>query len=392
MKFLLLNITLCFTLASNAQNYKIENPLSQANKGYITIKDVPDGNYRVRVKVGSATQAGHTVIRGESRRLFFDPIETRKGKFQEVYFTINKRNTQINDTLFVKIKEREKNKLNWDNNLTFEFNGKNPQVAEIEVTAIKDKVTTLFLCGNSTVVDQDNEPWCSWGQLIPRFFNENICIANYAESGESGNTFIAARRFQKILTQIKPGDYVFIEFGHNDQKQTGEGKGPYLHFYNSLLEMVTKTREKGGNPVLITPVLRRKFDELGKIVNTHGEYPAAVRTLAKKENVPLIDLTAKTSILYEAMGEENSKKAFVHYPANTFPGQTQALEDNTHFNPYGALQIAKCVIEGMKTLNLSIIKDLRKDVVSYDPAKPDNFDKFVWFPSSFIEVEKPDGN
>ena len=85
--------------------------------------------------------------------------------------------------------------------------------------------TTLFLCGNSTVVDQDNEPWASWGQMIPRFFGDRVSVANYAESGESSNTFISARRFEKILTQMKRGDYIIIEFGHNDQKQTGEGKG-----------------------------------------------------------------------------------------------------------------------------------------------------------------------
>ena len=120
-------------------------------------------------------------------------------------FTINKRNTIINDAERVKIKKREETKLNWDNDLSFEFAGKDAAVKSIEIEQI-DNVPTIFLCGNSTVVDQDNEPWASWGQMIPRFFNENVCFANYAESGESSNTFIAGKRLDKIATQIKPGE------------------------------------------------------------------------------------------------------------------------------------------------------------------------------------------
>ena len=118
-------------------------------------------------------------------------------------------------------------------------------------------------------------------------------------------------------------------------------------------------------PVLVTPTQRRSFDENGKIKDTHLDFPDAVRWLAEKENIPLIDLHAMTRILYEAMGAEESKHAFVHYPANTYPGQDKPLADNTHFNPYGAYQIAKCVIEGMKQAGLPLVKYLRimKDII-----------------------------
>ena len=193
------------------------------------------------------------------------------------------------------------------------------------------------------------------------------------------------------MSQIKKGDYVFVEFGHNDQKQKGPGKGAYYSFMTSLKTFIDQIQEKGGQPVLVTPTRRRRFDKEGRTVNTHGEYPDAVRWIAAKENVPLIELNNMTGTLYKALGESGSKKAFVHYPMGSFPGQKKELADNTHFNPYGAYQIAKCVIEGMKKATPELTKYLKTDT-SYAPAKPDNVDSFHWCPAPFCEMEKPDGN
>lgn len=191
---------------------------------------------------------------------------------------------------------------------------------------------------------------------------------------------------------MKAGDYVFAEFGHNDEKQKGPDKGPYLSYTKSLNEYITAAREKGAIVVFVTPTQHRSFDANGKIRDTHGEFPNAMRKLAKKENVPVIELNKMTKTLYEALGEKLSARAFVHYPANTYPGQTQALEDNTHFNPYGAYQIAKCVIEGIKENKLGIVRYIRKDCKHFDPTYPDSIDSFHWSLSPFTEIEKPDGN
>lgn len=391
MKYGILTLSLLMAMASQAQTYRFDMTKEKTEKGFFTIPNVPDGNYRVKVVLGSDTAKGSTTVRGESRRLFFEHVPTRKGQFVEKVFTINKRDTKISDTDAVRIKPREKSKFNWDDNLTFEFNGDRPQVASLEVTKV-DGVPTVFLCGNSTVVDQDNEPWASWGQMIPRFFNEQVCFANYAESGEAANSFISAGRLRKIMSQIKPGDYVMVEFGHNDQKQKGPDKGPFKSFQKNLRVFIEEARAHGAFPVFVTPTQRRSFDESGKIKDTHEEYPEAMKQLAKEENVPVIDLHSMTRTLYEAMGPEESKKAFVHYPANTYPGQTKALADNTHFNPYGAYEIAKCVIEGMKACNLPIVQYLRPDYKGFNPARPDKLKSFHWNPSAYSEIEKPDGN
>ena len=155
---------------------------------------------------------------------------------------------------------------------------------------------------------------------------------------------------------------------------------------------IDEARSRGAYPVLVTPTQRRRFDKNGKIVNTHLDYPDAIRWLAAKENVPLIDLIEISRTLYEAMGEDGSKHAFVHYPANTYPGQTKELKDNSHSNTFGAYELAKCIIEGMKKADLDAVKFLRKDYKGFNPDHPDRFEDFKWNLCPFTEIEKPDGN
>lgn len=351
---------------------------------------VPDGNYRVTVTIGNRKASGNTTVRAESRRLFLKNVMTKKGEFKTFTFTVNKRTPCISGTDSVRIKPRERSKLNWDDKLTFEINGTDPQCVALQIEPDR-RATTVFLAGNSTVVDQDEEPWASWGQMIPAFFDRQVCFANYAESGECASTFIAAGRLKKALSQMKPGDYMLIEFGHNDQKLDGPGTGAFYSFATNLKIFIDEVRQRGGYPVLITPTCRRAFSK-GRIQSTHADYPDAVRWVARRENVPLIDLQEMTRTLFESMGETGSRKAFVHYPAGTFPRQSRPLADNTHFNPYGAYEIAKCVIEGMKRARLPILVHLRQNDTGFSPGHPDHPDGFHWDDSPFISTEKPDGN
>lgn len=365
---------------------------AETGKPFFFSVDVPDGNYKVTVALGARKEKGTTTVRAESRRLFLENISTKKGEFKTYSFVVNKRNTKIGENDRVKIKKREENKLNWDDKLTIEINGDAPACAAIRIEPASQDVPTIWLCGNSTVVDQDYEPWASWGQMIPRWFDDQVCFANYAESGESASTFISANRLKKILSQMKSGDYIFVEFGHNDQKQKFAGAGAYYNFATCLKTFIDEARKRGATPVFVTPTQRRSFDKNGKITETHADYPDAMRWVAKREGVQVIELHDMTRTFYETLGVEGSKRAFVHYPAGSFPGQGGALADNTHFNPYGAYEISKMVVEGMKLLNLPLIQHLRPDYKAYDPAQPDAVDTFHWNDSPFIEVQKPDGN
>ena len=369
----------------------IESPVS-ADKPtpYFFSLRVPDGNYRVTVLLGARQRAAVTTVRAESRRLFVENLATRQGELREVSFVVNKHSPFISDHESVRIKPREKAKLNWDDRLTIEVNGDAPACAAITIEPAPN-VPTVFLCGNSTVVDQDNEPWASWGQMITRWFSDGVAFANFAESGETATTFIGAGRLAKALSMMKEGDYLIAEFGHNDQKQRQPGAGAYYNFATALKTFIDETRTRKATPIFVTPTQRRSFKD-GRIQETHADYPEAMKWVATREDVPLIDLHEMTRTFYEAMGEEDSKRAFVHYPAGSYPGQTAEFKDNTHFNPYGAYEIAKCIVEGMKQLNLPILNNLRPDYTSFDPAHPDDFRTFHWNDSPFFEAEKPDGN
>ena len=353
---------------------------------------LPDGNYRVTVTLGNKKKAGQTVVRAESRRHYSDLVSTKKNKFQTVTFVVNKHNPVIAGGERVKLKPREVSYKNWDDSLNLSFCGPMPAVQRIQIEPATD-VTTVFLCGNSTVVDQENEPWASWGQMITRWLGNRIAVANYAESGLSCTTFLAQLRLDKILTQLKQGDYVFVEFGHNDEKEKKAGDGAWYSYSRNLKIFVDRVRAAGGHIIFCTPTARRFFnDDHRTIRNTHGDYPEAMKTVAHREHVPVIDLTRMSATFYEALGEEGSKRSLVHYPANTFPGQDKPLADNTHFNPYGAWETAKMVVMGLRQMQSPLASLLHPDWQDFNPAQPDDPDQFVWYLSTGSNLTKPDGN
>ena len=377
-------------VAGHAQ--QIDTLVNKASTTPFTVSfAVPDGNYRVTVTLGNKKKAGQTVVRAESRRHYADLVTTKKGKFETISFTVNKHNPVIDAKTRVKLKSREVGYKNWDDSLNLSFCGPAPAVQRIQVEPAPQNVTTVFLCGNSTVVDQENEPWASWGQMITRWFNGDVAIANYAESGLSCTTFLAQLRLDKILTQIKQGDYVIVEFGHNDEKEKKPGDGAWYSYSRNLKIFSDRVKAAGGNIIFCTPTARRAFKN-GHNTNTHGDYPDAMKAVAQRENIPVIDLTRMSTAFYEVLGEEGSKRALVHYPANTFPNQDKPLADNTHFNPYGAWEIAKMIVMGLKDIKSPLVQHLRDDWQDFNPAQPDAPEEFVWHMSAGSNITKPDGN
>ncbi|MBD1427949.1 rhamnogalacturonan acetylesterase [Sphingobacterium arenae] len=362
-----------------------------SHKPFYFSVDVPEGNYTVTIHYkGMSDRDYHSTVRSESRRLHIEHVKIKYNKAVSKSFNVHIKDARIDSTKSVRLKKpRENRKLDWDHKLTLEFQGEN-NIAAIEIEAIED-VTTVFLAGNSTVVNQENEPWASWGQMFPRFFDTNVVIANHAESGLTLGSFLYQNRLEKILSVAKPGDYLFIEFGHNDQKEKGENAGAFKNYSERLRLFVQAFREKGGFPVIVTSTERRRFNEEGELRHTLGDYPKAAKAVAKELDVPLIDLNAMTRAFYLALGVVESKKALVHYPANTFPNQDQPLQDNTHFNTYGAYEIAKMVVQGVKDRKLPLRKHII-DFKKYNPHNPSSPSAWNWLPSVNNEVEKPDGN
>lgn len=379
------------SISRNGKNALTTDFCTSKEPFFFTV-DIPEGNYNIKLILGDTEAESTTTVKVENRRLMLEKIRTSKGEIITKTFTVNVKYPQINATEKVKLKPRELNYLHWDKQLTFEFSDAAPKICGLEISKAADNITTVFLAGNSTVVDQAQEPYAAWGQMIPRFFkSEKIVFANHAESGETIRSFMSEKRLDKIMSQIKAGDYFFIEFAHNDQK-ANSGVEANTSYKEYLRTYIQKARDKGATPVLVTSMYRRNFDSAGKLVNTLGDFPEAMRQVANEQNVALIDLNAMSKTLFETLGVENSKKAFVHYAANTFPGQEKEIHDDTHFSNYGAYQLAKCIIEGIRKANLGIAKHLLTDLPTYDPTKPDSLETWSFPHSPLVDVIKPDGN
>jgi lysophospholipase L1-like esterase len=357
----------------------LRGDLCTSDKPFYFSVALPQGNYRVTLTLGDQSAPTVTTVKAELRRLMLEKIETAPGKFVARSFTVNVRTPHIAGDLEVRLKDREKTTESpaWDEKLTLEFNDAHPSVCAVEIARVE--VPTIYLLGDSTVCDQPAEPYNSWGQMLTRFFKPAVSIANHAESGESLRSSLQARRLDKVLSTMKPGDYLIIQYGHNDEKEKGEGVGAFTTYKTDLKKFVSEARKRGGQPVLVTPVQRRSFDAAGKITNSHGDYPDAVRQVASEESVPLIDLNAMSKLLYESWGPELSKKAF-------------APNDNTHHNNYGSYELAKCVVEGIKAAKPELAQYLIDGLAPFDSSRPDPIETFGVPPSPAAATAKPLGN
>lgn len=217
--------------------------------------------------------------------------------------------------------------------------------------------TVVYLIGDSTCADKDAEafPEMGWGTPFKTFFNESVQIENRARNGRSTKTFINEGRWDDVLKTLKKGDYVFIQFGHNDEvpEKTDRYTTPE-EFKSNLKKYVNETRMRKANPVLLTPVSRRSFEN-GKLKNTHEEYAQLTMDVAKELDVPLIDMTRKSMALLNAWGVQNSQLLFHHLEVGEHPNYPNGKEDNTHFNELGARKMAQLVLGGIQELNLDLV-------------------------------------
>jgi lysophospholipase L1-like esterase len=221
---------------------------------------------------------------------------------------------------------------------------------------------SVFLVGDSTMAqkDQNRFPETGWGMKLQQFFNDKVIVKNHAVNGRSTKSFIAEGKWQKVLNDLKKGDYVFIQFGHNDEKQTDSSRftNPFTTFRANLCRYIDETRKKGAFPVLLTPIVRRNFNEQGTLIDTHGDYPEVMRMVAKDQKVPLVDLQLKTEELVISYGPEKSKELYlwVEPGAQNYPN---GVQDNTHFSPAGAEAIARLAVGEIKNQGLPLAKYLK---------------------------------
>lgn len=212
---------------------------------------------------------------------------------------------------------------------------------------------TVFLVGDSTVANKPyggSNPEKGWGQVLSLYFNEHVRIENYALNGRSTKSFRNEGHWDKVMARIKSGDYVIIEFGHNDQKVDSPDRyaDPEEAYPNLLARYVSETRQKGGVPILATPIVRRKYDDRGYLEETHGDYPDAVRRVAEKYGVALWDLHARTRELLLEWGPERSKQLFLHLMPGQYDTLPTGAADDTHLSGTGAFKICDLAVAEMK--------------------------------------------
>lgn len=218
------------------------------------------------------------------------------------------------------------------------------------------KKITVYLIGDSTmsIKQVKTYPETGWGMPFGYFFDSTVKVDNRAQNGRSTRTFMTENRWQPVVDALQEGDYVFIQFGHNDEVKTKASYTTEEEFKNNLIKYVTDTRKKKAIPVLLTPVARRKFDSTGRLESTHEVYSQIVRTTAREQKVPLIDLDRKSQALLQSMGVEHSKLLFLQLKPGEHPNYPEGKEDNTHFNELGARKIAAIVLAEIRSLQLEL--------------------------------------
>lgn len=290
--------------------------------------DLPNGSYTVSLLMGDWIVPANTTLKASPGRLLLHNRAVSAGQF-------------IRETMGVYVQNGHMNLI---------FSGLAPRVNALEITPAPHAIR-LYLAGDSTVTDQpeDGFPYAGWGQMLPRLLKHDVVVANHAVSGRSSKSFIGEGRLDTILNEIKANDFLFIQFGHNDQKpdeeRATEPTSTYKHY---LQQYIDGARSKGAHPVLITSVHRRFYESNGKLLDTHGLYLEAVRELASEQAIPLIDLAERSKVLFEELGTEESKSIFMWGAPGEFTYFPGGIEDNTHFQEQGAIRIASLIVDGIR--------------------------------------------
>lgn len=329
---------------------------------------VPEGNYRVTVHVVDSQGAAGFSVQAEQRRFMTAEIPAPGNANAVFNFVVNVRIPDLaalpeNATggTRVQLKPREIGSRTWDDRLTLQVLGPG-RIVELQVERVE--VPTLFLAGDSTVTDQPTAPSASWGQMLPRLFNPDLAIANHAESGETLKSFVTEMRLDKLLAGLRAGDWVMIQFGHNDQKkQWPQTYAEAASTYQAWLRTyIAEIRRRGATPILVSSPERRNFDG-ARIVPSLADYADAARKVAAEQRVAFIDLNSMSRVFYEALGPEVSARAFA-----------DDGRDRTHFNEYGADALARLVVEGLRGADPALTAGLEKHLSDragrFDPAHP----------------------
>lgn len=335
---------------------------------------VPEGNYRVTVTLGDAEVPTVTTVKAEARRLMLESVRTAAGQFETKSFIVSIRSTKIStggEVLLNTFFENTANGLiaHWDDKLTLQFSDSKPVVCAVEIERVTTPITTVFLMGDSTVTDQAREPNGTWGMYLSRWFGPDVVIANYAESGETLKAFRRQHRWEKILSQLRPGDYVFMQFGHNDLNKTGhdavwpgpEGEWSTTHspaetdYKQHLKEYAAEAKAKGAIPVIVSPMTKLNIGTGELNIAGMQQYPRCAVEAAQEAGIACIDLNAMSVELWTVLGPDKAKLAYV---------------DGLHTNSYGGYILSRSVVSAIEKSGLELAKHLLPEARGFEIKNP----------------------
>jgi lysophospholipase L1-like esterase len=224
---------------------------------------------------------------------------------------------------------------------------------------------TVYLIGDSTMADKPDpahNPERGWGQALPRFLDADATVSNHARNGRSTRSFLAEGRWDSVRVRLRKGDYVLIQFGHNDQKVEDSTRytNPYTAYRRNLERFVAEARAAGATPVLFSSIVRRQFNATGVLVDTHGVYPWVARTVARETGTPFVDLQLLTEELVQRHGPERSKALYVWTTAGQYPAFPAARQDDTHLSPAGADSVARLAAVALRGLGGPLAAHVRE--------------------------------
>lgn len=224
---------------------------------------------------------------------------------------------------------------------------------------------TIYMVGDSTMADKpgtpEENPERGWGQLLPIYFKASVKIENHAVNGRSSKSFLNEGRWEVVLDKLASGDYVFIQFGHNDQKDADSSRftNPWTGYRKNLQKYVNETRAKGAYPIILSSIVRRKFNEHGTLVDTHGAYPFVARSVAQEMEVPFIDMQVLTEDHVIALGPEKSKETYLWVAEGVYENFPEGKQDDTHLSLEGATTYAGMVVSAIRSMNLPLARHLK---------------------------------
>lgn len=355
-----------------------------ASDGYLFSAAVPEGVYRVTIRFGGS-QAGRTTVKAEARRLMLRDVVTAPDAYQTRSFLVQVRGPALPTPpanapggTAVVLTPQELASRTWDDRLTLEFLDR-PQVASIDIEPVETPM--VYLAGDSTVTDQPSEPAASWGQMLPALLTPDVAVANYAQSGETLKSFISELRLTKILTTLKAGDWLLIQFGHNDQKTQWPQTyaDPETTYPAYLKVFIAEAKRRGAHPVVVTSPERRNFRD-GRIQDTLGTYAEAARRVAREEGVPLIDLNDASRRIYEALGPDQAARLF-----------NDGGADHTHHDNAGAWLLARAVAAQLADKAPDLTAHIAPDYRTFTPDAPPMAEIDI-APSLSASRERPRGD